>query len=557
MIFINAVDHVHHARACLETLGILTDLIAEGAVVGSPYEENGAGNNLSYSAGLSAKWSERLRTLMSLRFATRPAHEWEQLLQKAGVPVTVVRTTLEWLNLPTATAGGNVTELEDMTFGVVKQAGRYVTITGDDLASGPLKSRAAGPIDVVWNSIRAATAVTSMHDKQEKPLSGIRVLDLSNVIAGPAAGRVLAELGASVIRIDSPAPTAGPRMTMWFGIDVNQGKEAVILDLKSKDGRAVFRNLIKDADIVLHNFLDNSAVKLGISDGELRKINPDIISCQVSAWGGPDHGPFKDFPAFDPVLQAATGIMSRYGTPEAPVLHGIASCVDYISGFLAALGMSQALVAKELGRGGSYVRTSLSMGAQLVQFPFAVAASGSKMSEPSTQAALGYGPHYRIYKAQDGWVFLASRSSDLNTIAQRIGAEPTEAGLEKAFANLPAAKLPVLIAGLTASLVPVRRLDELRETCAVAEPAGHDRNPMSLAMRKIDHPSGYQVSLPVPTWYRFEGKVLETLSPSPYPGTHTSKVLREHGVSDADLADLLSQNVAREKWAVLKHYLPH
>ena len=77
----------------------------------------------------------------------------------------------------------------------------------------------------------------------------------------------------------------------------------------------------------------------------------------------------------DPVLQAATGITARYGTPEAPVMHGVASCVDYISGFCAALGVAQALVARKEGRGGSLVRTSLAMGAQLVQFPFVVDAA--------------------------------------------------------------------------------------------------------------------------------------------------------------------------------------
>ena len=80
-------------------------------------------------------------------------------------------------------------------------------------------------------------------------LSGVRVLDLSNVIAGPVAARTLAEYGADVIRVDAPAPQAGPRMTMWFGIDVNQGKRATIIDLKTPDGREVLAEVKTDSDL--------------------------------------------------------------------------------------------------------------------------------------------------------------------------------------------------------------------------------------------------------------------------------------------------------------------
>lgn len=559
LVFINAVDHVRHARSCLEVLGILDDLIAEGMIVGSPYEEGGAGNNISYSAGLSPRWSERLRTLMEQRFRTKPAQVWEGLLQEAGVPVTVVRTTEEWLNLPVARAGGNVSEVEDPRLGTVRQAGRYISIEGPQVGSAPLRPREFGSAETEWRSSRPGITARAAHEQKSKILSGVRVLDLSNVIAGPAAARVLAEFGATVTRVDAPAPQAGPRMTMWFGIDVNQGKRAVILDLKSAEGRAVFERMVKEADVVLHNFLDHSTVKLGISDEELRRINPDIISCQVSAWGGPLGGPFKDYPAFDPVLQAGTGITARYGTPEAPVLHGIASCVDYITGFSAALGVAQALVARDLGRGGSHVRTSLSMGAQLVQFPFVVSAERSpRVAEPSTQQALGYGPHYRLYRAKDRWMFLACRAADLDAVVKLLGsAEPTEGGLAAAIAGRTSSEIPRILSGIpSASSVPVMRLDELREAYTTSEPPSRGLNGVTLALREAAHPSGHRVSLPLPTWYRFDGEGIEPLSPAPAPGSHTRSVLRELGMADAEMDRLVAANVAREGWAVLKNYLP-
>jgi crotonobetainyl-CoA:carnitine CoA-transferase CaiB-like acyl-CoA transferase len=558
-IFINAVDHVHHAKACLEVLGLLNELIAEGMTIGSPYEEggDGNGNNISYSAGLSAAWVARLKSAMSARFLTRPAHEWEASLRKAGVPATVVRSTDEWLELPAARAGRNVADLEDEEYGQVRQAGRYVSIEGPAVASPPLRPRRT-PGKLAWSGSRLQ--ITPAAGPAGKILSGMRVLDLSNVIAGPAAGRILAEFGADVIRIDPPAPQAGPRMTMWFGIDVNQGKRAIILDLKTAEGRSVLEKLVKQSDVVIHNFLDRSAVKIGISNEQLRQINPDIISCQISAWGGPSGGPFKDDPAFDPVLQAATGITTRYGTPEAPVLHGIASCVDYITGFSAALGVAQALVARKLGRGGAHVRTSLSMGAQLVQFPFTVASAGHvRPAEPSGQRTVGYGAYYRQYRARDGWAFLGCRAEDLREVADRLGAaEPSEQCLSDTIANMTCGEAAERLRAVkSASVVPIRRLDDLRESTTIEASDQFRNSEKHLAMLRSAHPSGYRVSLPLPTWYRFESESVEPLTAAPTPGSHTRSVLAELGLADAELDHLFTKGFAREGWSVLKHYLPY
>lgn len=555
-IFINAVDHVHHAKACLEVLGLLNELVAEGMVVGSPYEEGGQGNNISYSAGLSAHWVARLQSAMAARFLSKPAQEWEALLRKAGVPATVVRSSGEWLNLPQALAGGNVADLDDPEFGKVRQSGRYLTLEGPSVTSPPLRPRRFDDV-LRWSAPRLV--ITPSKSSGGQSLSGLRVLDLSNVIAGPAAGRILAEFGANVIRIDPPAPQAGPRMTMWFGVDVNQGKRAIILDLKSAEGRSLMEKLAEQSDVVLHNFLDRSAEKIGIADHQLRQINPNVVSCQISAWGGPQGGPYKDDPAFDPVLQAGTGITARYGTPDAPVLHGIASCVDYITGFSAALGIAQALVARELGRGGAHVRTSLSMGAQLVQFPF-MARTGriDQGVEPSGQHAKGYGPHSRLYRAHDGWVFLGCRADDLASIAGLLGAaEANQESLSTGIAKLTWVELAGRLRRIkSASVVRVERLDQLREVCTIEGTDQYRADQHLFAMMRAAHPSGYRVSLPIPTWYRTANKVDHALVPAPAPGTHTREILQEIGVPPAEIERHVTSGVARESWSVLKKYLP-
>lgn len=565
-VFINAADHVHQAKTCLEVLGILDQLIAEGMVVGSPFDEGGEGNNISSSVRLNPFWTARLGKLMGERFLTRPAIEWLTALQQAGVPCSLVNTTDEWLDDRTAQQSGAVSVVNDPLMGLVSQVGRIVSIKGEGVASRPLVARQVSPRKAKWSDsnpqIQAAGFRPQGRNNTSNAapiLSGIKVLDLSNIIAGPAAARTLAEFGAQVTRIDAPAPQAGPRMTMWYGVDVNQGKQALILNLKSERGQQIFAGLVKDADVVVHNFLDKSTTGLGISYEQLRAINPNIICCQVSAWGGSDGGPWRNFPAFDPVLQAATGITSRYGSSQKPALHGIASCVDYITGFTAAMGVAQALVARELGRGGSFVHTSLVMGAQLVQFPFVVKSEGkSRRQEPQGQSATGYGPNYGLYEAADGWVFLACRAKDVDALADALGAqEVSVSAVADQIKNRSFSSLVTLVERFAqASVIRLAPLESLHVSPAMlAAPMTLDLGSPRLS-RNARHPSGYPTSLPAPSWFRLSRTPNQSLSPAPAPGHDSRSILANAGLDETQIQELLDAGVTRDGWHVLKHYLP-
>jgi len=568
MIFLNALDHLHQSKACLQAMGVLDDLLAEGMIVGTPYEEGGEGDNISNAGGLSAFWNARLKVVLAARFKTRPAAEWEAILQRAKVPAAVVRTADEWLTLPESLAGGNVASLSDPVFGMVNQAGRFVTIESGSTHSPDLRPGEAVGAGYEWQpaTLRLPVPVASAAQKR-KPLEGVRVLDLSNIIAGPVAARTLKELGAEVIRVDPPMPVAGPRMTMWFGIDVNQGKRAMIADLKTEVGQDILKRLVENTDVVIHNFLDDSAERLGISADALAKLKPGVISCQISAWGGPNGGPFKDYPAFDPVLQAATGITARYGTLHAPALHGIASCVDYITGFTAAAGCVQALVAKRLGGLGAHVRTSLSMGAQLVQFPYMVRQVGmsvadetSRTREASGQNARGFGAGYALYQARDGWVFLACRERDLSVISTRLEVAATVNAFAEAIAQKTFEQLRHLLASVPgAAVARVTRLDALRKSSAIeaGEADVVDTSGKSVVMVRAPHPHGTAVTLPIATWYRCASKTVKLLSAAPAPGTHSVEVLKELKYAPAQIDAMLEAGGTASQWQLLKHYLPH
>ena len=572
ILFVCAPDHVYQNRAFLQVLGVYDQVIAEGMVSETPYAEHDAGNNVNKGASLAPRWRERLIGLIAAAAKTRPAKEWEAMLREANVPAAMVRTSAEWLADPALRTAGITTDLDHPGRGPVRQPGRFLSIESEAVGSPGLRAgvRADGAFEWTASPLgRPASAPAATAGGAADPdtraggmLEGVRVLDFSNIVAGPAAGRTLAEHGADVVRIDPPAPLAGPFATMWFGVDVNQGKRALVLDLKTEAGKAALARLVEGADVVLHNFLDRSARSLGIAHDQLAAINPEIISCQIGAWTGSEPGPYDGDPSFDPVLQASTGIMARYGDgPRKPVLHAIASCVDYITGFSAAAGISQALLARAGGRGGSYVRTSLAMGAQLVQFPCMVAwEGGGPGSEPSGQRAMGDGPEQRIYEAADGWAFVGCRAGDGARLARAVGAAgAAEGAIEAAVRALTVRELQERLAGLPgAGAAPLRTLAEIRAD-RTTESTDHHSNWMSsgsLGLFRGPHPSGHATTLPMPTWIRPAESRVRRLAPAPLPGAHTAEVLAEAGHADAEVESLVQAGAARPGWAVLPRYLP-
>jgi len=190
------------------------------------------------------------------------------------------------------------------------------------------------------------------------PLAGIRVLDLSQLLAGPYGSMILADLGAEVIKIEKPgAGDIGRGMPPHFFqgesvyfLSINRNKKSITIDLKAKEGLEIFYRLVGLSDVVYDNFRPGVLEKLGLDYETLKKINPRIISCSISGYG--QTGPFKDRPAFDLIIQARGGIMSYTGEPgRMPVRMG-APMGDLSGGVFAAQGVLAALYQREkTGRG--------------------------------------------------------------------------------------------------------------------------------------------------------------------------------------------------------------
>ena len=186
-----------------------------------------------------------------------------------------------------------------------------------------------------------------------RPLSGLRVLDLTHVIAGPTCAKTLAEQGATVLHVYSPdRPQLPP-----FDMDTGHGKLSAFLDLKQDGDWKVLRELVRTADVFSQSYRPGAMAKFGFSAEELAQLRPGIVAVSCNCYGF--HGPWHVRPGFEQLAQAATGIATVNGTPEAPRLALSFYPNDYITGFLAAFGTLAALIRRSEEGGSYHVRVSL------------------------------------------------------------------------------------------------------------------------------------------------------------------------------------------------------
>jgi crotonobetainyl-CoA:carnitine CoA-transferase CaiB-like acyl-CoA transferase len=413
--------------------------------------------------------------------------------------------------------------------------------------------------DVVHVERPVKTALTD-------PIDAVLQRNKSRVtIAGPACGRTLAQYGAEVIKIDAVAPYLGPRMIVFYAAEMNPDKRSVLLDLKKAAGREAFLRLVDGADVVLHNVRPGPMSGLGLDIETLRKRKPDIIVCAVSAFDGPRRGPWSSRAGYDPSVQAATGIATRYGGAQTPELHGVASTIDYLTGFLASFGTATALYkrAKYPGR-GTTVRASLAQSAMVAQLPFSYSYEGRKWNEAAGQDAVGSSAFSRLYRALDGWVYVHIEPACLKTLDHLprysgiIAATDVDAFLSKRLVDVTTREIvaELRLAGAGAqdvtSLSKTRMQYEIPRTeSAVALAA--DCSSFAV-LEDTNHPAGTTIRTVAPLHARLQRNPLRLGASSEKHGHSTVSVLEEAGLSRRETDVLLQENAISNRLSL--PYLP-
>ncbi len=371
---------------------------------------------LAQEPALAREMQERACAL----FKTRPAAEWEALVNEAGGECAVCRPSAEWMTHPHAQGSGTIVEVEDPALGRTLQPGIPARLS----LTPPAVQGPAHPLDADREAILAALAATpsaatvaggAAEGAMRAALDGVRVLDLCIVLAGPTCGRTLAEYGADVIKIE--APDRAP-MGAFHG-DVNRAKRSIILDLKTPEGLETFWTLVDSADVVVQNFRQGVAERLGVGYEQVRARKPDIVYASLNCYG--HVGPFAGRAGHEQIAQAATGMQDRYRLPDGMPQTQRYAVNDYGTGYLGAFGVSLALLHRRKTGQGQHVDAALAYTATFIQSPFLLDYAGKTWDEPRGQEQVGSSPLHRAYEAADGWFFLGA--PDTSALASVPGLE--------------------------------------------------------------------------------------------------------------------------------------
>ena len=245
------------------------------------------------------------------------------------------------------------------------------------------------------------------HAQPAQPLTGVRVLDLTQFLSGPYGTMILADLGADVIKVEPPSGELSRTIPPHFVggdssyyLSINRNKRSVVADMKTPEGIALVRSLALRADVVVENFRPGVLLRLGLDYEELAKERPELIWCSISGFG--QDGPWRDWPAYDMVVQALSGGMSMTGQPDGePVRAGI-PLGDLSAGMYAVIGLLAALHERTRTGKGRWVDVAM-LDCQLAMLSYQAAAFLHSGQVPGRQGA-GHDsiPTYRSFVAGDG-----------------------------------------------------------------------------------------------------------------------------------------------------------
>jgi crotonobetainyl-CoA:carnitine CoA-transferase CaiB-like acyl-CoA transferase len=346
----------------------------------------------------------RITRILSALFLKKSAAEWEDLLGNAGLCCSKIRPFEAWRIHPQVIESKEIVTIAGTTGESIPVPGPlYISLKDEphSVAANTSHEITIEQLAALWPK-RGAIRMPS---NPELPLAGIRVLDLSRVIAGPYAGRLLAEAGAQVLHV-----SLRKKHLSWeepFHIVFNAGKESVVLDYTRPEAREVFQKLIADfkPNVLLHNFLDDAAKKIGCDFESAKRINPEIVYVDIKGYN--QYGPWAQRPGFEQNVQAASGILATYSSGTTPQILPV-PVNDLNSGLIASFGATLSLLRFFKNGEGNRVTSFLSMPSILINLHHLD-------TKRSDEKKLSYA---RYFRASDNWFLLMCQKSSLSRLKE-------------------------------------------------------------------------------------------------------------------------------------------
>ncbi len=463
-------------------------------------------------------------------FKRRTSRQWLENMWASDIPAQEAAQFGDILSDEQARANGYVFDIDDSVEGPITIAGLPFTL------DPPMSIRSSAPqqsldVTTVGNAwVRQISPHVPAAGRARFPLEGLKVLDFGNFLAGPLGPMLLADLGATVVKVETT--TGDPmRAADWPFAGCQRGKRAVSLDIKSPASRPALEALLRWADVVHHNLRMPAARRLGLDAASVRAVNPSVVFCHVSSYG--PTGPRADWPGYDQMFQSSCGweVMGA-GAGNPPMWHRF-GFMDHLCAMASAAATLMAIYQQDTtGRATDVAASLLGTGVMTNSETF-LRPDGTLVPVPqldSLQTMVG--PGQRIIETEDGWIAIAADSAE--QIAAMTAAFGVATPSEVPEAARARSRGELLAALLAAGVPAVAVLQDQRG------PFFDDPDHLAVGLvATYRHEAWGMFEQPGALWH-FGNQDVKLDRAPPVLGQHTIEVLLEVGMARADIDDLIA-----------------
>jgi crotonobetainyl-CoA:carnitine CoA-transferase CaiB-like acyl-CoA transferase len=500
-----------------------------------------------------------LRTIIAQALRTKPYATWARIFEDADVPYARVRTTEESMDDPQVQVNAMLVDLQDPEVGRITQMGVPVQLSGaPSKVKGPRMLPSNQPAHLPEEGLEARSSSEGQPRQAvpfDPPLTGVRVLEITNLIAGPTAGRLLADLGAEVIKMEPLEGDISRPIGRTYFFNLNVNKRSLSVNTRTPEGKEVAQKVAATADVLLANLRPHATERMGIGPDVLQKLNPRLIETHVTGFGW--RGPYALRPGIDPLAQALMGLSHAQGAPgNPPVFYSQLAPTDFTAGAMGALGTILALFARARMGIVQRVDTNLLNGGILLSSEWFTQYHGKPSRPLADRGQYGLDAFHRLYETNDGWLYMAADTpAACRALCQALDCEDLLCEYADAPAGCHPADTP--LAHTLAKRLAALRVDEtlarLQAAGVACAPAvsGHSElflnDPHAAANDMVaiyQHPFLGQMRV-AQHYIRFGHTQILQGRPTPLLGEHTGEVLRDVGFPEHAIAELYAKGVVK------------